>query len=403
MSKTRRKLLIITVIVVVVVALFGAIMAFNESQRSNVGPLMTTGFAPSCWSTYQHDYQRTGYSDDAVPMSNATLWINPDVGGGGLIVADGRVFIYSGGYTYFIDASNGHTLWKESSSIGVQPQLTYYNGLIIQGTRSSGLWIKDFETGNSSFIRASNVLSVGGGAPIVDDKGIVYFSENHLQKTSSDSPDSTFFAYYLENRTKLWEFSLLNEQIGSSAALADGRIIFQAQHGLHALNVTNGQQLWMFSTSSGVGLSGVSLSKDGQVFAVGADGNIYALNQHDGSIVWQTQVADLIENPDSPAVGGGRVFVSDGYKLYALDAGKGSIIWSSSLGEIGSGPTVSGGLVFTASSSGVLYALKEDDGRIAWSLRLQLEHSGSISSAAICDGIVFIASEEGVRAVGAKP
>ncbi|HEY4699280.1 MAG TPA: PQQ-binding-like beta-propeller repeat protein [Nitrososphaerales archaeon] len=216
-------------------------------------------------------------------------------------------------------------------------------------------------------------------------------------------PDSTFFAYYLENRTKLWEYSLLYEQISSSAALADGRVIFRAQHGLHALNVTNGQQLWTFRPPSGAGVSGVSISNDGHVFTVGADGNVYALNQQDGSIIWQTQVAASIENPNSPAVGGGKVFASDGYKLYALDAGKGSIIWSSSLGEIGSGPTVSGGLVFTASSSGVFYALKESDGSIAWSLRLQVEHSGSISSAAICDGIVFIASEEGVRAVGAKP
>jgi len=193
MPKIRSKHLIITL--VLVVAFTVAILVITETQRSNVGPLMTTGLAPSCWSTYQHDYQRTGYSDDAVPMSNATLWVNPDVGGAysSPIVADGRVFKYYGGDTYFIDASNGHTLWKESSSIGVQPQLTYYNGLIIQGTRSSGLWIMDVETGNSSFIRASNVLSVGGGAPIVDEKGIVYFSENHLQKTSSDSSGQHFF------------------------------------------------------------------------------------------------------------------------------------------------------------------------------------------------------------------
>lgn len=361
---------------------------------------ITTSSSPSCWSTYQHDFQRTGYSNDEVPMSNDTLWVNPDVRGGfsSLIVADDRVFKYWGGYTYIIDASNGHTLWKESSSIGVQPQLTYYNGLIIQGTRSSGLEIIDVKTGNSSFIRASNVLSVGGDAPIVDDKSIVYFSENHLQKTSSDSPDSTFFAYYIENRTKRWEFSLLNEQISSSAtASANGRIIiFSTQRELHALNMTDGQPMWTFSTPSGGGLSGVS-SSDNLFFGIG-DGNVYALKQFDGSIVWETQIASSIKRAYTPAVGGGKVFAGSDEVVYALDLKDGHILWTSDIGEtIASSLTVSGGLIFAGSESGGFFALEEKDGGIIWSVRLP---ERKISSAAVCDGIIYIASTEGIRAIG---
>lgn len=434
MSKTMNRLLVITVIVVV--TLFGAIVVINESQRSNIRSSITstntntttnlttttitttatqlknttttmTGIPPLCWSTYQHDYQRTGSSTEKTPQSNATLWVNQDAQGAyaSPIVADGKVFVYSGGYTYAIDALTGSTIWKVSSSIGVQPQLTYYNGLIIQGTRSSGLQIIDVETENSSFIQASNVLSAGGGAPIVDGKGVVYFGENHLRNPSPDSPDSTFFAYYLKNRTKLWEFSLPDEQIVSSAAAtADERIIiFPAQHGLHALNMTNGQQLWVFSPPSGAGLSGVSISSDGRVFTVGADGTVYALNQLDGNNVWGTQVAASIRTAYPPAVGGGKVFAADGYKLHALDTRTGSIIWSLSLGEMNSSPTVSSGLVFASTRSGVLYALKEGDGSTSWSLNLPVEHNLAITSAVICDGIAFVASEEGIRAIGAKP
>jgi outer membrane protein assembly factor BamB len=366
-----------------------------------------TNLTSLCWSTYQHDYQRTGYSTGTAPLSNDTLWVNHDAQGAfaSPIVADGKVFVYSGGYTYAIDALTGSTLWKVSSSIGVQPELTYYNGSIIQGTRSSGLEIIDAETGSSSFIHASNSLSAGGGAPIVDDKGVVYFGENHLQRPPNSSA-STFFAFYLTNRTKLWEFSLAADEqiISSAAATVDERIIiFSAQNGLHTLNASNGQQLWTFSSSSGAGISGVSVGNGGLVFAEGADGYVYALNQQTGRVIWRTQVASSIGNVNSPAVGDGELFVSAGYKLYALDSETGVIVWSSSLDELRSSPTVSNGLVFAVSNNGVLYALKESDGSIAWILQLPVEHNATLSSAAVCDGVVFVTSEEGVRAIGAKP
>lgn len=367
-----------------------------------------TGLTSLCWSTYQHDYQRTSYSAGKAPLSNNTLWVNSDAHGAfaSPIVADDKVFIYTGGYTYAIDALTGSTFWKVSSSIGVQPQLTYYNGSIIQGTRSSGLEIIDVATGNSSFIQASKVLSAGGGAPIVDNDGVVYFGENHLRKLSPTSSDSTFFAYYLKNRTKLWEFSLpTGEQIVSSPTITvDERIIiFSAQHGLHALNATNGKQLWMFNTSSERPLSGASVS-GGRIFAVGADGFIYALNQQNGSIGWRTQIASSIGNANSPAVGGGKVFVSDGHKVYALNSANGTIVWASSnLGDVRSSPTVSGGLVFAVSSNGVLHTLKENNGSTAWRLQLQVKYGATLTSVAVCDGIAFTASDEGVRAVGAAP
>lgn len=367
-----------------------------------------TAFPSLCWSTYQHDYQRTGYSAGKAPQNNFILWVNHNVTAefASPIVADGKFFIYSGGYTYAIDALTGSTIWKVATSIGVQPQLTYYNGSIIQGTRSSGLAIIDAETGSISSLSASNVLSMGGGAPIVDDRGVVYFGENHLQKPSPNSPYSTFFAYYLKNRTKLWEFSLpTDEQITSSPAITvDWRIvIFSAQHGLHALNASNGQQLWMFNnTSSGIQLSGASIS-GGRVFTVGTDGFIYALNQQNGSIVWRTQIASSISDVDSPAVGGGKVFASDGYKLYALDSEKGAVVWSFNLGKMESSPTVSGGLVFAVSTDGVLYALKESDGSVAWNLQLPVKYNTNMISAAVCDGVVFAGSDQGIWAIGARP
>jgi outer membrane protein assembly factor BamB len=407
--KMRSNLIIMMVIVAAI--LFGVMMVINESQKRNAGPVFTPSITDTatklCWSTYQHDFQRTGYSADEAPRNNDTLWINQDVHGSfaSPIAADGKVFLYAGGITYALDALTGSTLWEVSSSIGVQPELTYFDGSIIEGLRGGGIEIVDVATGNSSFIDASNVFSTGGGAPIVDDKGIVYFGENNLRKPSPDYPDSAFFAYDLKSQTKLWEFSLADEQIAwSAAASADGQIIvFTARRGLHALNMSDGQPMWTFSTPSGGGLSGASASGD-LFFAMGGDGTIYAVNRFDGTVVWKTRIASLISHVYTPAVGGGKVFAGSDEAVYALDAEDGRILWTSDVGEtVASGLSVSGGLVFVGSDSGGFYALDEEDGGVVWILLRPIKHVTPRASAAVCNGIIFINSEEGVRAVGTKP
>lgn len=359
----------------------------------------TTSSSPSCWSTYQHNFQRTGYSNDEVPMSNITLWVNPDVTGAfaAPIVADDKVFKYSGGYTFTIDALSNSTLWKTASSIGVQPQLTYHNGVLLQGSRSTGLIVYDAITGSRSDIHASPVLSGGAGAPIVDDNDVVYFGENHYRKLSPSSPDSTFYAFNITTKMMLWNFSLLDRQIGSSPAIDDDRIFFIAGDSLYALDSIDGNQLWTFRTLSGSWLGGVSASGN-MVFTIGTDRYVYALNQFDGSIVWETQIASSISYPYAPAVGGGRVFAGSDGEVYALDFEDGQILWTSDLGEtIFSSLTVSGGLVFAGSDSGGFFALEEENGSIVWSIRLQ---EGKVSSAAVCNGMIYIASNEGIRAIG---
>ncbi|MBK0327166.1 PQQ-like beta-propeller repeat protein [Rhodobacteraceae bacterium F11138] len=146
------------------------------------------------------------------------------------------------------------------------------------------------------------------------------------------------------------------------------------------------QRIW--STSIG---SGNSRRQRITASPVVAGGLIYTLDSGarvsavapGGGLVWST---DLTPNTDSEgqATGGGMaydqgtLYVSSGFGLVtALDAKTGGIRWTQKLDSTGSGaPTVSGGLLYLVAGDNIGWAVRTDNGRIAW----QIEATPSITN-----------------------
>jgi len=75
-------------------------------------------------------------------------------------------------------------------------------------------------------------------------------------------------------------------------------------------------------------------------------------------------------------VAGGRVFVSrvDAREIVALDAATGAPAWRATLGgRATTPPTIANGLALAACADGWVYALRADDGRLAWRFRVAPE------------------------------
>ena len=112
-----------------------------------------------------------------------------------------------------------------------------------------------------------------------------------------------------------------------------------------------------------------------------ADGLIYTLDsaarvaavRGDGSVAWSTELTPP-EDDEGEATGGGlayhdgTLYVSSGYGLLtALDAATGEQRWQQQLDATGSGqPTVYGGLVYLVAGDDTGWAVKTENGRIAW-------------------------------------
>jgi len=109
----------------------------------------------------------------------------------------------------------------------------------------------------------------------------------------------------------------------------------------------------------------------GRVFVATGFGVVIAVDAKTGDVVWQEKIG--IPMRIAPTVRGGRVFVvTVENNLIALDARDGKTLWThagsqetaSLLG--GASPAVDNGIVVVPYSSGELFALKVDSGRVLW-------------------------------------
>lgn len=114
---------------------------------------------------------------------------------------------------------------------------------------------------------------------------------------------------------------------------------------------------------------------DGRIFTLDSVSTVTATSAG-GATIWQRDVRPARDTSKDAtggglAVEGGRVYVSLGFgEVVALDAATGAVIWSQQLDATGSGsPTVYGDLLYLVAGDDTGWALKKDDGRIAWQVR----------------------------------
>lgn len=111
---------------------------------------------------------------------------------------------------------------------------------------------------------------------------------------------------------------------------------------------------------------------DGMTYVTTAFGDVFALNAVDGEIIWQRNLGAPLRA--APTVADGRVFATTfDNRLTALGAKDGGVLWThegitESAGLLGASvPAVSGDLVIASYSSGEIFALRVENGRVAWS------------------------------------
>jgi len=111
---------------------------------------------------------------------------------------------------------------------------------------------------------------------------------------------------------------------------------------------------------------------DGQLFVTNNFGEVLALDANSGAIKWRRSLAGPTRA--APTVGGGRAFVvTADNQLNVLDVKDGRVQWThAGLSEVtgllgAASPAFDGDIVVVPYTSGELYALRADNGRVLWS------------------------------------
>ncbi len=143
-----------------------------------------------------------------------------------------------------------------------------------------------------------------------------------------------------------------------------------------AYDLTTGDRHWRVDTTpssrDGDAMGGGIALESNVLYATTGFGEVVALRASDGSVLWRRGLAKPIRA--APSVAEGRVFaITIENETYALDAKTGQIMWRhSGIAESASlmgasSPAVHGDTVVVAYSSGELFGLRSQNGRVVWS------------------------------------
>lgn len=218
---------------------------------------------------------------------------------------------------------------------------------------------------------------------------------------------------------KVWE-----QQIGDGAdtyhrlithpVVNDGRIYTMDVHGkVQARNTGNGDLLWELVTSPEEGhsntMGGGLAAVDGNLFITTSFGDVWCVEAKSGKEIWKKNLETPIRA--APTVFGNRIYVVNvNNEIFALDEKSGEELWDYSgiiepcslLG--GSAPAASNHAVVVTLTSGEIYSLGLESGRLLWSDTITPAlRTDTVSSIAhirarpiIEDNTVYLASHGGI-------
>lgn len=215
-------------------------------------------------------------------------------------------------------------------------------------------------------------------------------------------------------RTSIGSGSGRAGRVSGTPVVAGGRVYaVDAYSYLSVHDARTGNRLWGFDPepaedrSGGGHGGGVSVDGDRVFFATGY-GQVVALDAASGRELWRFQMSAPARS--GPAVAQGRVFaVAIDNTTHAIDAGTGRRIWShsgisESAGFAGAAsPVIEGSSLVVGYSSGEIFALRAESGRVLWSDSLSgVIRTGEISGMAdirgppaVDRGLVIASSQSG--------
>jgi outer membrane protein assembly factor BamB len=193
-------------------------------------------------------------------------------------------------------------------------------------------------------------------------------------------------AYEASDGSRLWRFDPKvpkndREAFGGGVAHDNGRIFLTTGFAtIIAIDAADGKEVWRRSTSGPI--RAAPTATGGRIYVITIDNEITAYNASNGETLWShagfAEAAGLLGGA-SPAVSGSTVVApySSG-EIYALRVENGRVIWFdnlaalrrldqiSSLTDIRGRPVIDRGLVFAISHSGRMVAIDQRTGGRAW-------------------------------------
>lgn len=233
------------------------------------------------------------------------------------------------------------------------------------------IWTASVGEGSSSSVRLMASPVVGGG------------------KIYTLDAEATVRAFDAESGNEVWSRDLTPDDrdsdkgFGGGVSFSKGRLIVSTGFGfVAALDANSGEPVWKRDGQTPFRMAPVV--HDGKVYVATQENQMLAINEADGKVVWDHRgVAETaaILRSNSAAVEGELVVApySSG-ELFGLRADNGRVLWSdtlsrggqltplASVSDIAAKPVIDRGLIFAISHKGRLVAINARTGERTWTI-----------------------------------
>lgn len=338
----------------------------SRRARLNVDPVVSGG------RIFAMDSQ---HRLSAVSTSGQILWQKSMVPlqseanqaqGGGLAVADGRLYVASGfGTLTALDPATGGEIWTQKLGATATGAPTAFGGVVYVTAGDSTGWALEADTGRIRWQTegVADINNVAGApAPAVSDKFVIFaFGSGGVQ------------AAFRQGGLRIWNADVVGTRNGYAISTVDD-------------------------------ITGDPVIADGRVYVGNHSGRVVAIGLFNGERLWTARLG--ARGPVWPA--GDSVFlVSDRNQLVRLDASTGEQIWAVDMPDYEAvrkpqkrrdaayahhGPVMAGGRLVVASSDGLLRSFNPENGALLSAIAIP---GGATTRPAVAGGTLYLVSREG--------
>ena len=325
---------------------------FTLDSRSKVMAISTAG--------------ETLWSRDLTPLGER----NDDASGGGVAVADGKVFATTGfGEVIAMDPATGAEVWRQALDAPASSAPTVVDGLVYVVSRDNRAWAINATDGRVKWqIPGTPSISgvVGGSSPAVTDRVAIFpFASGELVATLR------------QGGVRLWGSQVSGKRRGAAYAnitditadpVVAGNVIYTGNQSGRAvaLSLNSGERLW----TAREGAVGPVTVAGNSVFLVSDQSKLIRLDAETGETVWTTEMpyfkrerarrSKAIYAHYGPVLAGGNLWVaSDDGTLKSYDPETGAARATLDIpGGAASSLSVAGSTMYVLSGRGQLHAYR---------------------------------------------
>ena len=291
-------------------------------------------------------------------------------------VADGVVYMgNTSGMFHAVDALNGDILWKFKAAGPIECGALAVGKAVVFGDGDGRVYCLNRENGLVKWKYHVQGQVMG---QIITDGKLVFVRTNHERLYAITLDEGKW--KWMQSRELPADFTIRGV---SSPVLVDGRIIFGFADGyLMGFKADTGVEVFKTLLQKGERFTDIDATPlvDGEwIYVASYGGTFYCLDRENAAIQWTYRYGSV----QRAAIAGDTIFLSDdrGF-LHALNKANGQLKWRFDLREydrenslargqrrqlkIPTVPLPFGNVVLVASSSGYIYALDQQGGKIKW-------------------------------------